>query len=328
MEQQSYQHDNQTNGVQHRQSNSGIAVSSTVPLSVVIPTYRREQVLLNTIQYLLNLQPPPAEIIVVDQTGDHEVSTHAQLNQWGKNKEIRWVRLEEPSIPKAMNQGLLLARNDIVLFLDDDIIPSENLITAHASAHGAEGVGVVAGKVIQPWDTGTQPAGKKFGFASDTKQFIHEFMGGNFSVKRSLAIGLGGFDENFVHVAYRFEAEFSERLLTGGYKILFEPGAIIRHLKVSAGGTRSYGNFLTTIKPSHAVGEYYYLLRSRYTRYKAFRLIWHPLRAVRTRHHLRHPWQIPMTLIAELQAFFWALFFTIRGPRLLAREELNRGDDD
>ena len=297
------------------------------PVSVVIPTYQREQVLLDTIQYLLNLQQPPAEIIVVDQTGDHEVSTQEQLNQWDKNKEIRWVRLGKPSIPMAMNRGLLDARSDIVLFLDDDIIPSGSLIMAHGSAHGVEGVGVVAGKVIQPWDTGTQPAGKNFSFASDTRQFIGEFMGGNFSVKRSLAVKLGGFDENFVHVAYRFEAEFSERVLAGGYKILYEPDAIIRHLKVSAGGTRSYGNFLSTIKPSHAVGEYYYLLRSRYARFKVFRLMWHPLRAVRTRHHLRHPWQIPVTLIAELQAFFWALLFTIRGPRLLAREEPFRNKD-
>src|SRR5512134_3333638 len=90
-------------------------------VSVVIPTYRREQVLLDTIQYLRSLQAPPAEIIVVDQTRDHEVSIQEQLNQWDRNKEIRWVRLEEPSIPGAMNKGLLVARNGIVLFLDDDI---------------------------------------------------------------------------------------------------------------------------------------------------------------------------------------------------------------
>jgi len=290
------------------------------PVSVIIPTYRREQVLLDTIQYLHNLQPPPAEIIVIDQTGAHEVSVQEQLDQWDKSNEIRWVRLKKPSIPGAMNKGLLYARNDIVLFLDDDIIPSENLIVAHGTAHGAEGVGVVAGKVIQPWHVDTHSAGKIFSFASGTRQFIHEFMGGNFSVKRPLALKLGGFDENFVHVAYRFEAEFSERILASGYKILFEPNAIIRHLKVRGGGTRSYGNFLTTLKPSHAVGEYYYLLRSRDTRYKIFRLMGHPLRAVRTRYHLRNPWHIPVTLIAELQAFFWALFFVARGPRLLVRE--------
>jgi len=39
-------------------------------------------------------------------------------------------------------------------------------------------------------------------------------MGGNFSVKRDLALRLGGFDENFVHVAYRFEAEFCDRAIS------------------------------------------------------------------------------------------------------------------
>ncbi|HXX82022.1 MAG TPA: glycosyltransferase family A protein, partial [Thermodesulfovibrionales bacterium] len=109
------------------------------PVSVIIPTYRREQVLLDTIQYLHNLQPPPAVIIVIDQTGAHEVSVQEQLDQWDKSNEIRWVRLKKPSIPGAMNKGLLYARNDIVLFLDDDIIPSEILIVAHGTAHGAEG---------------------------------------------------------------------------------------------------------------------------------------------------------------------------------------------
>ena len=37
-------------------------------------------------------------------------------------------------------------------------------------------------------------------------------MGGNFSVRRDIALRLGGFDEQFVRVAYNFEAEFAHRL--------------------------------------------------------------------------------------------------------------------
>ena len=293
-------------------------------ISVVVPTYQREQILLDTIQYLRKLQPPPEEIIVVDQTRNHEVATEEQLGLWHKNRDIRWIRQEEPSIPKAMNKGLLFARNDIVLFLDDDIIPSNNLVTAHANAHGDQGVGVVAGKVIQPWDANTRFAGKQFSFASDTKQFIHEFMGGNFSVIRSLALRLGGFDENFIHAAYRFERDFSERVREAGYGILFQPSAEIRHLRSSSGGTRAYGDFLKTIKPSHAVGEYYFLLRSKYERYKILKILWHPLRAVRTKHHLKKPWWIPVTLIAEFRAFCLALFLSLRGSRLLDRGTLTQ----
>jgi hypothetical protein len=176
----------------------------------------------------------------------------------------------------------------------------------------------VAGKVVQPWDIGKPaPVDDKFSFTSRTRQFINEFMGGNFSVKRSLALEQGGFDENFVHAAYRFEREFAERIIHGGHKILYEPEAVIQHLRANSGGTRAYGNFLKTIKPSHAVGEYYFLLRSRYERHRILKLLWHPIRAVRTKHHLKRPWWIPVTLIAELRAFLWALYLGLRGARLL-----------
>ena len=35
--------------------------------------------------------------------------------------------------------------------------------------------------------------------------WINDFMGGNFSVRREIALKLGGFDEQFVSVAYNFE---------------------------------------------------------------------------------------------------------------------------
>jgi hypothetical protein len=152
-------------------------------------------------------------------------------------------------------------------------------------------------------------------------------MGGNFSVKRSLAKELGGFDENFVHAAYRFEREFSERIIASGHSILFEPAATIRHLHTDSGGTRSYGNQLKTIRPSHTVGEYYFLLQSRYTRFKLLKLVWHPIKGIKTRHHLRRPWWIPVTLIAEVSAFIWAILLTIKGPRYISNTSIHNTFD-
>ena len=37
-------------------------------VSVAIPTYRREKVLLDTVRFVQALTPPPAEILVLDQT--------------------------------------------------------------------------------------------------------------------------------------------------------------------------------------------------------------------------------------------------------------------
>src|SRR5262245_16399189 len=146
-------------------------------------------------------------------------------------------------------------------------------------------------------------------------------MGGNFSIKRDLALELGGFDENFVQVAYRFEAEFASRALSAGEKILFEPEASILHLKAPTGGTRAYGEHLTTVRPSHSVGEYYYLLRSKKIHRRTLRILARPLRSIRTRHHLAHPWWIPGTLIGEVWGFLWAAALVTKGPRLLDRND-------
>jgi GT2 family glycosyltransferase len=235
-------------------------------ISVIIPTYRREEILLDTLKYLCELKPAPGDIILVDQTSRHQDHVQEKLASLEKNGDIRWIRLSAPSIPHAMNVGLKEAKNEIVLFLDDDIIPDKELIKAHLCAY-AEGHKVVADQVLQPSEEPLSDDGAgEFRFCSEKKQLISEVMGANVSIKRDLALALDRFDENFVHVAYRFESEFAARALDAGERILFEPAASIRHLRSQAGGTRSYGEHLRTVKPSHSVGEYYYLLRSKLVR--------------------------------------------------------------
>jgi hypothetical protein len=180
------------------------------------------------------------------------------------------------------------------------------------SAQATHDDGLVAGRVVQPWQEGVQfSADAPFDLASNTPGFVREFIGCNFSVRTEVALGLGGFDENFVRVAYRFEADFAHRYRTGGRKIWFEPRASLHHLKVSAGGTRTYGDHLATWRPDHAVGAYYCALRT----FTPSEFILRPFRSIATRYHLRHPWQIPPTLIAELGGMFWALKLHWRGPR-------------
>jgi len=280
-------------------------------ITVAIPTYRREQVLLESLEYLLALDVPPDEILVLDQTETHEPATEQRLRELHDAGRIRWLRLATPSIPQAMNRGLLEAVHDIVLFVDDDIRPEPELIAAHRAAHRAHGEVLVAGRVIQPWEEGKDFSGDAhFHFAGLKPFWINEFMGGNFSVSRRTALSLGGFDENFVRVAYRFEAEFAHRWRASGRPIYFEPSACLHHLKDSDGGTRTFGEHLTTWRPDHAVGAYYYCLRTG----SAGEFLKRPFRAVATRHHLRRPWWIPLTLIAELRGMVWALALYVRGP--------------
>ncbi|MBG9389060.1 glycosyltransferase family 2 protein [Caenimonas aquaedulcis] len=291
-------------------------------LSVVIPTYRRDRVLVATLESLLALAPRAGEILVMDQTERHDAATEERLAAFDASGDIRWVRLPEPSITAAMNRGLELAACAVVLFLDDDIRPEPGLLVGHAAAHGHGPAALVAGRVIQPWQESLADfdAGD-FHFAQTRPAELHEFMGGNFSLPRELALRLRGFDENFVRVAYRFEAEFAHRLRAAGARIRFEPAACLHHLKASDGGTRTFGGHLTTWRPDHAVGAYYHGLRTG----SMGVFLTRPLRAVATRYHLRHPWRIPPTLLAEFGGMAWALALLRRGPRLLPLREAGTG---
>src|SRR5207247_751597 len=116
-----------------------------------------------------------------------------------------------PSIPGAMNAGLRESSSDFVLFLDDDIVPGRELVAAHRRAHEEGGARLVAGQVLQPGEEALPPAATegRGSFRSSDAQWLEEFMGGNFSIDRSFAISLGGFDENYVGGAYRFERDFA-----------------------------------------------------------------------------------------------------------------------
>ncbi len=290
----------------------------TPEVSIVIPTYGRDRILCDTIESLLALPVRAREILVVDQTERHDAEAEAWLTEADRAGRIRWIRQSPPSIPKAMNRGLVDARHGIVLFLDDDILPDAELVSAHASAHDhGTPPSVVAGRVVQPWDKDEPSDGPGFSFSQTDEAEVPTFMEGNFSLPRRLAIDLGGFDESFVGAAYRFGAEFAHRLLRSGARIRFEPRASVDHLHASHGGTRHRGDHLRTWRPDHAVGEYYFLFRTRPSGWLG-RMLMRPLRAVRTRHHLARPWWIPVTLVAETLGWGWAVWLSLHKPQTLA----------
>jgi GT2 family glycosyltransferase len=288
-------------------------------LSIVVPTYGRDEILLETLMRLFALNPPASEIIVVDQTRTHSSHVSSTLDMLHASGQVRWLRLENPSIPGAMNRGLLEASHPIVLFLDDDIIPHSRLVEEHACALEETGAALVAGRVIQPWQTGRDFSDEpSFHFASLRPGWISEFMGGNFSVRREIALRLGGFDEQFVRVAYNFEAEFAYRIRRSGYQIYYKPDAFIHHLRIGSGGTRSFGDHLRSCWPNHSVGDYYFILRTWSGWQSLVRFFGRPLRAISTRHHVYRPWWIATTLVAEISGMGWALLLAAQGPRYLS----------
>jgi len=287
-------------------------------LTVAIPTYGRDGVLTASITDLLALDPPPWELLIVDQTPRHDADTEERLARWHELGRLRWLRLERPSITGAMNRALLEARGDRILFLDDDIRPDPDLLRAHQRAGERDPEAMVAGRVLQPWHGEREdPPGAPFLFNSLEPRSVQAFMGGNVAIPLARARALGGFDTNFVKVAYHFEAEFAHRWCESGGAIAYEPTALIHHLRAERGGTRSYGKHLTTLQPDHAVGRYYFLLRTRPPAQALLGSIAALFQSVRTRHHLSHPWWIPATLLAEVRGLAWALRLNAQGPALL-----------
>lgn len=289
-------------------------------ISVAIPTYLRGEIAATTVGRLFELTPPPDAIIVVDQSP----VSHPDLVRFDREGKIRLIRLDAPSIPKAMNTALLAASDGLLLYLDDDVEPSLTLLGEHARAHREHPVAAVVGQVLQPGEESRrveQPADDlEFRFYSDRGAFVTNVMAGNLSVNAAKARAMGGFDENFTGVAYRFETDFAMRLAAAGERIWYEPAATLRHLKLGSGGLRAYGDHRTSPSPAHSSGDYYFALRH------GFPFAAYALRRLRknvlTRFHATHPWTIPAKLTGELRGMLLARRLNASGPRLLSRESL------
>ena len=290
-------------------------------ITVAIPTYNRGSILVETIARLLALTPRADAILIADQTRQHPSDVEQQLRAWHEEGAIRWLRLEEPSIPKSMNDALVAATTELVLFFDDDIVPDGNIVGAHVSAHEKRDVWAVAGQVLQPNEQPLPPTANRqpptdleFKFNGTQGAFISNVMAGNLSVRRDRALAIGGFDENFVGAAYRFETDFAMRVAAAGGKIWFEPNASLRHLQLSTGGLRSYGDHRSAAVPAHSAGDYYFALHHvpGFWGYAARRLV----KNVVTRHLATHPWLIPTKLIGETRGLLLARALHRKGRRL------------
>jgi GT2 family glycosyltransferase len=284
-------------------------------ITVAIPTYNRGAIVVETVRRLFALTPPPDAIVVVDQSA----ALNEQLARWNEERRIQLIRLDAPSIPHAMNVALQAASTPLVLYLDDDVEPSPHLIEAHETAHREHGASAVVGQILQPGEEPAhvdQPADDlEFRFHSDTGRAVANVMAGNLSVDRDNALAIGGFDENFVGAAYRFETDFALRLAAASGTIWFEPRATLRHLKLSSGGLRSFGDHRSSPSPAHSAGDYYFAIHHRppLARYALRRM----KQNIITRYHLAHPWTIPTKFIGEIRGLMLARRLARNGRRLL-----------
>jgi GT2 family glycosyltransferase len=274
-------------------------------LSIIVPTFYREQVLVDTLRMVLEQMKAGDELLVIDQTPRHEAPTERALVAWTQDGRLRWYRKLRPGHVEAMNVGARLACNKGLVFLDDDVEPDANLLLTYRRAL-AERIEFPAfcGQVLQPWHDRPLDHATDFDLGFDPA-YAHEcdvlsLMEGNFAVARQTFLDVGGMDENFSGCTYRHGMELAYRLAARlGRRPRFLPTASLRHLH-ACGGQRAYGAKDSWGHLGAAVGDYYFALRC----LPAGRCLRHSLKRLRltsfNRHTITHPWLIPSMAMREV----------------------------
>ncbi|EMY76643.1 glycosyltransferase-like protein, family 2 [Leptospira weilii serovar Ranarum str. ICFT] len=93
---------------------------NSVPISVVIPTFNRENKVLKAISSVLKQTLPPQEIIVVDDGSTDATISKIRETFFDSFDDIQILTLEHKGVSHARNRGVERAAGDWIAFLDSD----------------------------------------------------------------------------------------------------------------------------------------------------------------------------------------------------------------
>lgn len=244
-------------------------MSSKPDLCIAIPTFQRDEVLLDTINDSLAQSHKNIEVLVVDQSISHSPKTIRAIKKIN-DRRFRYYRTTPPSVTAARNFALKHSKAPIVLFLDDDVRFDKNLAGAHLLAHAEHPeVSAVAGRVLQKGFPVKKDVLRfdEFGishgvFTATNANFTNAFPGGNHSIKVKDALRIGGFDTRYYYNAFREENDMSIRLTKAGMKIFYEPRAVLTHLAAPKGGSRAKKQYKHLYDTAHFYrNELFFTLR-------------------------------------------------------------------
>lgn len=227
-------------------------------IDVVIATYNRSGEVDNVIDCLLKQCLCDDSIYIVYQDS-------SEMKDYG-NPRIKSLLSSPPNLPKARNTGVRAGVNPIILFVDDDVIPDENLLSNHRSCYNNQSIAAVAGYVDDPlfdrkndcpsvFDPSTGKLTQNFSVRKS--QYSISVMGANMSFRREELNRIGGFDPCFKRNALWEEIDCAFRLLRNNLKIWYCADARVTHLRNSTGGCREDGK-CRYIYHSYANMAYFY----------------------------------------------------------------------
>ncbi|MEB2346919.1 MAG: glycosyltransferase [Deltaproteobacteria bacterium] len=222
--------------------------SALPAISVVIPSYGRGELLVETLRRCRACAGPVSLELVVIDDGSRDDTPQRLATLAEEMPELVWRSVPNGGPGAARNLGASLAKHEIVLFLGDDMQPeNDGFFLAHAELHGrhpSRGFAVV-GKVIWP-NRPDSPVnfvmahvqgrgGQQFGYADlDPYSFLdwRFFYTANVSVKRTIVDDwqTEGFSSAFTRYGYE-DGEFAYRMMKQRepMRLLYAPTAIVSH---------------------------------------------------------------------------------------------------
>jgi glycosyltransferase involved in cell wall biosynthesis len=209
--------------------------------SVVVPTFRRPDALRATLASLLALDydHDHYEVIVVDD-GPDQITSHILDEFDGEGVSLTLESQSQRGAACARNRGARLARGELVLFCDDDIVVAPSHLRDHVATHERHGDVVVNGA----WEftpavldvLRASPFGR---YRIELEGHFQEEAGGepleddptchrmpmlgswDLSLRRELFWDIGGFDDGFP-VAGAEDQDFSLRMRDTGALLLLD----------------------------------------------------------------------------------------------------------
>jgi len=206
-------------------------------ISVVIPTYNRINSLKRVLNGLANQSFENADLEVIVVSDGSTDGTNNYLLSIDTPFAHKSIIQKNAGVAAARNTGINAASGDLILFIDDDVVPTPQLLTEHVKSHIAHGDKVVVlGPMLTPPDFEMVPW-VRWEQAMLVKQYkamqngywqptARQFYTGNSSLARRHLQAIGGFDTRFSRAE---DVELAYRLADNGLTFIFNGQAIGYH---------------------------------------------------------------------------------------------------
>lgn len=241
---------------------------SEIEVSVIIPTFRRPQVLERTLESFAALEFPPEkyEVIVVDDGSNDETAETVRAAQ-GKIKNLTYIEQPNSGVATARNLGAKRAQGDVLIFNDDDIIVPPDLIEIHLKHLAEFGDCVINGHWEFPPEMTDYFENTAFGrFRVSTEVWVKEEndkkrIGGNVyepltvsacncGIRRESFWKIGGYDEQFPFAGAE-DHEFCLRAVKAGFRLIYDYDLKLLHndhrINIEQFGERQRRNAITRV---------------------------------------------------------------------------------